>query len=179
MVDWEALHRQTDEPEKKSRGPKTCFEAAIHLLSRREHAPAELAQKLRERGFEPREVREEIQRLEAQDYLSAERYVRARLRDGLRRGWGLARIQAEVGKWGLEVSETLREEETQSLGWNQTEALRELAEWKWERLCPRADLSDRSSREKVKAKLVRFLVSRGYPAGQSFAVAADLIRGED
>ena len=54
---------------------RSCLETAAGLLSRRDHASAELAVKLRDRGFTEDEVSDTIEKLEESGYLSDARFA--------------------------------------------------------------------------------------------------------
>ena len=49
--------------------PKSCYQRAVDLLSRRAHFVAELQAKLHQRGFETDEIQEAIARLQSHGYL--------------------------------------------------------------------------------------------------------------
>ena len=74
-----------------------CFDQAVKLLSRRQHFTATLSAKLRKRGYGDDEIEETLSRLESLGYLddaeTARRFVAERRR---RRGWGRARLAAEL-----------------------------------------------------------------------------------
>lgn len=75
---------------------------AIKLLARREHAPAELARKLAQRGYERLAVQRVLAELEDDDLLSRTRYAESVVRARIQRGQGPARIIAELARAGLD-----------------------------------------------------------------------------
>ena len=78
-----------------------AFAAALRLLSRRDYFQLALAGRLRERGFEEREISEAIGRCREAGYLDdervAQRFVELR---ALQRGWGPHRLKLELLKRG-------------------------------------------------------------------------------
>lgn len=74
----------------------------MDLLARREHAPVELANKLRQRGYESGDVAQVLDGLTRDNLLSAERYAEAVVTDRSRRGIGPVRIQSELAKMQLD-----------------------------------------------------------------------------
>ena len=59
-----------EKPEKKKKPEKDCYQRAGDLLSRRAHFSAELHNKLRQRGFEPDDIEQTLDRLTEQGYLN-------------------------------------------------------------------------------------------------------------
>lgn len=72
------------------------------LLARREHAVAELARKLRQKGFEPTEVSSVMAALQEDGYVNNTRYAVARARyRALQSKWGWGRIAQELKLAGV------------------------------------------------------------------------------
>ncbi len=131
-------------------------EAALGLLTRREHTAVGLAQKLRARGFAAMEIEEEIARLHAVDLLSDQRFAAEYLEFRLARGYGPLKIIFELKSKGI------AEEESRALVANvdQTvweDSLRELYRKKFPKKI--TNLAD-------KARRMRFLLSRGFTKNQ-------------
>jgi len=80
----------------------------MDMLARREHAPAELAAKLRKRDFETADIDEVIDDLLADDLLSSRRYTEAIVNSRVRRGVGPVRIRADLAR--MEIDEALIEQ---------------------------------------------------------------------
>lgn len=87
---------------------KLIYNAAIALLSRREHSRAELKAKL-ERKFSDQTdaIESQLDRVEEQGYLSDIRFTEAYIHMRMKRGFGLARIKQELLYKGVE-DETLQ-----------------------------------------------------------------------
>ncbi|HVS03584.1 MAG TPA: regulatory protein RecX [Thermoanaerobaculia bacterium] len=80
---------------------KTAYEKALELLARRAHLRAQLAEKLRQRGYEGEEIAAVLGRLEREGYLDDVRAARdfaAGKRD--RQGWGRRRVALELRRRG-------------------------------------------------------------------------------
>jgi regulatory protein len=81
--------------------PGACRERALRLLATRSHFTRELARKLARRGFDEGEVRAVVGELEARRYLDDARTARELVAERReRRGWGLARLRAELVRRG-------------------------------------------------------------------------------
>src|SRR5699024_12489726 len=74
----------------------------MDMLARREHAPAELAAKLRKRDFETADIDEVIDDLLADDLLSSRRYTEASVNSRVRRGVGPVRIRADLARRAID-----------------------------------------------------------------------------
>jgi len=75
---------------------------ALGLLARREHARAELARKLAERGFAAAAVAEVTSALAAEGLVSDARFAAAFVRERIERGWGPLRIRRDLEARGAE-----------------------------------------------------------------------------
>lgn len=87
-----------------------AYDAALKLVARRDHFRAELAEKLRRKGFDDDDVGAAIDRLVdlglVDDEAFAARFVEFRATD---RGWGPRRLTAELQRRGVdrELAETV------------------------------------------------------------------------
>lgn len=91
-----------------------AFDSAVRLLSRREHSRVELYDKLKQKGYNPIEIKnalEECQRLDLQnDYRFVEIYSRSRIRQG----YGPLKISQELSSKGIDkelIHQFLQQEE--------------------------------------------------------------------
>lgn len=75
---------------------------AIKLLARREHAPAELARKLVQRGYDPEQIHAVLDALRADNLLSVQRYAESMVRARSARGQGPQRIRADLSSAGVD-----------------------------------------------------------------------------
>lgn len=91
-----------------------AFDSAVRLLSRREHSRVELYDKLKQKGYNPIEIKnalEECQRLDLQnDYRFVEIYSCSRIRQG----YGPLKISQELSSKGIDkelIHQFLQQEE--------------------------------------------------------------------
>lgn len=77
---------------------------ALELLVRREHARAELAMKLRQRGFVQDDIDPVLDRLVEQDLLSDTRFTELYIRHRRGAGFGPFRIEAELAERGISAN---------------------------------------------------------------------------
>lgn len=80
-----------------------CRSKSIDLLSRREHAPAELKNKLRVRQFKEQIIRDTLEWLTEQDYLSAERYKEMRMKSLIHQGYGNHYIVQDLSRNQIQI----------------------------------------------------------------------------
>ena len=92
----------------KSRGdaraeprPRSGYDDALSLLSRREHSKRELGAKLARRGHSAEESDDAIERLREQHYQSDERFAASVARHRAGQGYGPMRIRVELKSHGL------------------------------------------------------------------------------
>lgn len=78
---------------------------AVKLLARREHATAELARKLDQRGYERAPVARVLAALAQENLLSDKRYAESMVRARVERGQGPARIASELARAGADEAE--------------------------------------------------------------------------
>jgi regulatory protein len=94
-------------PRKGAAPPPTAYRRAILRLARRDHTVAELRRALLQRGHEPEEVEQALDRLRQERYLDdtgyAERFARSRL---AHQGLGRSRIRQALRVRGVSRGET-------------------------------------------------------------------------
>ncbi len=139
-------------------------EAAIQLLSRRDHGEYELYQKLTLKGYSDEEVQAAVNFCLDHNYLDDLRYAKSQVRQHVYKGHGERRIRQELSlkRVSEQVVEMALEEEPQD--WF------ELAKLTAEKKFKGKPASD----QKEYAKQVRFLQYRGY----SFEQISYALKGE-
>jgi regulatory protein len=140
-----------------------AYNTALKLLSRRDHFRAELAEKLRQRGFESGEIDAALDRCEDLDLVADERFARrfAELRSGAN-GWGPRRIEAELRRRGVsretaERSSRLTREQVDAALSTALRRTEVRAPQGWWRLPER------------RARMVSSLIARGFEADHAIA----------
>ena len=79
----------------------SCRERALRLLGQRAHLRAELRRKLAQRGYDQDEVEATLDRLVPEGYLDDAATATALAAEGQqRRGWGRAKVRAELQRRG-------------------------------------------------------------------------------
>ena len=145
-----------------------AYQAALRMLARRDHFRAELAEKLRRRGFSPADVEGALDRCGSLGLLDdqglASRFAEVRATEN---GWGPRRIEAELRRRGVdratagEASQLDRARLHAAL----TTALRRAelrAPAGWWRLSER------------RARMVSSLLARGFAADDAIAAVSEL-----
>ena len=129
-------------------------QAAIRLLSSREHSRLELHRKLSARADEPDQLERVLDGLVRQGYQSDERFTEQYINSRKHRGFGPVRIRLELQERGIsaEVIEACLDEHSHE----------------WQSLLARAQQNKFGNRLpedfKTQAKQARFLEYRGFPA---------------
>lgn len=141
------------------------YETAVRLLARREHARAELARKLAERGFDDGATQAALDRLESQHYLSDERFAGQFVRERSQRGQGPLKLRAELYRRGLDEAVIDRAIEAAEADW--WALAREVRQRRFgdDRPAPRD--------QRERARQARFLEQRGFSAAQVRAALND------
>ncbi len=80
---------------------RSCREAAMNLLARREHSYLELSHKLQQRQYTLDEIDAALNRLQDDGLLSNERFTEAYINMRRRRGFGPLRIRNELAERGI------------------------------------------------------------------------------
>lgn len=151
-------HRsETNDTTRISKGNyQKAFDTALRLLARREHSKYELAQKLKQRTFEDDVIKKVFLECERLNYLNDERTAQVFIEQLLRKGYGANRIRLELkrkrltGKRISDIFKTMLSEAGEL----------ENAERVLIKNIKRFDREE--DRQKRKAKIYRFLYSRGF-----------------
>lgn len=138
---------------------------ALGMLGKRNHTAFELERKLLQRGFEKELVRKIILKCSESQFIDDKNYGRLYIAELIRRGYGPHRIRYEMSKKGLAthfVDELFAEENIEK----NERAMCEKVLAKKNKIVPA-----NKDRQKRKALLQRFLLSRGF----SISIISDLI----
>ncbi|AUI86942.1 recombination regulator RecX [Vibrio azureus] len=127
-------------------------EAAIHLLSRRDHGQYELYQKLVQKGYEAADVESAINFCLDHNYLDDLRYAKSQVRQHVYKGHGERRIRQELNL--KRISEAVIDLALQQEPQDWFELAKMTAEKKFK--------GSKAKDQKEYAKQVRFLQYRGY-----------------
>lgn len=135
---------------------RSCRQAALVLLARREYTRRELRQKLARR-FPADEIERSLQDLADQELQCDHRFACAFTRERVRRGYGPQRVLAELQHRGVssEVAEAALSETTQLESWNWRQLARVALKRKFGHTDLPGDVTQR-------AKALRYLHYRGF-----------------
>lgn len=73
-----------------------AFDSALRLLSRREYSAMELCDKLKQKGFNLKDVQNALNECKRLGYQSDERYVESYIRARIHQGYGRLKIRQEL-----------------------------------------------------------------------------------
>ena len=140
----------------------TPFDAALRILTLRDHSEAELARKLAAKGCSPEEVGATLERLKELGYLDDRRFARRFAESALENGRYVgARLKQELARRG--VAAPLVEETLQELDQRDEEVL--LAELVARRY---ATFDPATASDKEKRRVIGFLSRKGFSLGAIF-----------
>lgn len=139
---------------------RVCFTMLTEMLSRRDHATQEARTKLAAYGFRPQEIDAAVARAQDMRFLNDARFASYFIEERKRRGWGRRRIEVELRRRGVDVTELVGYPEAFFDDDDDLERARQLLE---RRSIPAGRARD---------KLVRHLMAKGF----SYAVAAQAAR---
>ena len=147
--------------------PRTLWERAVFLLSRREYSKAELTARLKRYDLDSdAEIEALVQKLIDLDYLNESRYAKSRARMQAER-YGNRKIVADLKSHGVADDSAIEN----SLNEIEDESARCLAVW--QKKFNRAPVD-----AKELAKQGRFLCARGFPSAMVFALLKKVANGE-
>ncbi|WP_367988120.1 recombination regulator RecX [Vibrio sp. NTOU-M3] len=139
-------------------------EAAMQLLSRRDHGEYELYQKLSLKGYEQEAIEEAVNFCLDHNYLDDLRYAKSQIRQHVYKGHGERRIRQELNQ--KRVADHLIDKAMQEESQDWFECAKLVAEKKFKGI--------RAKDQKEYAKQVRFLQYRGYTFEQiEYALSFD------
>ena len=137
------------------------------LINRREYAADEVRAKLRDDGYDDEVIESCVGRAIEVGLVSDRRFAESFIHSKVAAGWGIARIERELGRRGIHVDE--------------------LAGWPYDFIDPDGEF-DRAmeiiSRRRITGKhpyekIVRNLASRGFSLDGSHRVARSMLDGQD
>jgi regulatory protein len=135
---------------------RQAMDAAVRMLTRRDHTRFEIHQKLKQRGFDSRIIQDTVAECERLNYIDDERTARVYIDQLLRRGFGFRRIAIELRKKGLQGRRIEDIVEQRRIEIDEREIARRVLKKKIKSFERQAD------RKKKRDKLYRFLDYRGF-----------------
>ncbi len=142
--------------------PVDPYQKALALLVRREHSRRELQRKLADRGAEPAQSEDALDRLAELGYQDDERFARALARTRAMAGHGPQRIRAELGTHALTAEQVAVALDACETDW--PAAAHDLVSRRY----PGTKLADPRQRRKA----IEFLLRRGFDHASAFAAVA-------
>jgi regulatory protein len=142
-----------------------AYRAAVRLLAARPQSVQEIIRRLRQKKLPPRAVTEAVGRLEAKGLLDDEEFARSFARARAERGYGPARIRADLAARGVDrrVAEVAAAEVGAG---NEAERVARLEALARKRAAQLAGLEP----EVRKRRLTGYLLRRGYTGGEVLKV---------
>ena len=148
-----------DQPEVQDDRCRKALNTALRILTRRDHSKYELEQKLKQRGITGEVLDSVISACERYDYLDDERTAQVFIRQLVRKGYGLKRIQYELKKKGIKgqrIQDILADSLSEI---DERECAQQVFQKHRRRFAREKNISKR------KDKIYRFLYARGFSEG--------------
>jgi len=145
--------------ETAAREGRRAVQVAVRLLAKRDHSSNELRSKLGARGFDEQSVDYALQEMEQHGYLDDVRFATLFAEQRMEKGLGPRGISAKLRERGIDDSLCRQSVSALNADWQE---MAEIA------LCKRFSSADLLSEEtRQKARMARFLESRGFSTGDS------------
>jgi len=147
-----------------------AYDAAVRLLAVRGRASQEIVMRLRRKGMEKDAVAHAVGRLESEGLVNDATFAREYARSKMSRGYGRARILAELSAKGVsrgdaELAVAEADEGDEATGRARLVALAR----------KRAGQLRGLDREVVRRRLIGYLARRGYGGSQAWEVVAEVV----
>lgn len=144
---------------------KPILEAALALLTRREHSQSELVRKLRQKGYTTPDIASIIPQLQNYNYLNNARAAGATVRHRAHTSkWGPARIKQELSAKGLKAEQEQAFSTLADHNWRETAIT--LLHRKFPTPLP---AYGQPAYEKERARRLNFLLRRGFSMSDAMA----------
>ena len=141
---------------KPNSSSKSAYNAALRILTRRDHSRYELVRKLKQRGFSSEDIDHAVTACEKYDYIDDERTANVYIRQLKRKGYGKKRIQLELKKKGLKGDRILNILDESVSETEECEGAQRILTKNVKRFEREKDL------QKRRDKIYRFLHTRGF-----------------
>ena len=135
---------------------KNAYNAALRILTRRDHSRHELVLKLKQRGFSSEDIDHAVSACEEYDYINDRRTAKVYIRQLKRKGYGKKRIQLELKKKGLRGDRILNILDQSVSETDESEGAKRILTKNLKRFEREKDV------QKRRDKIYRFLQSRGF-----------------
>lgn len=144
---------------------RSCAVSRVEgLVNRRDYAEAEIRGKLREDGYSAKVIDDIVERAKRGHVIDDKRFADVFIRTKLSAGWGMRRIERELSQKGIDTADIP--------GWPDDYIDTEEESARAYELASRRRLTGKNDY----AKIVRFLVSRGFGMKDASAAASRVLR---
>lgn len=141
---------------------KDCYKRAIRLLTQRDYSRPKLCKKLVSVGFAQEDSEQVVEKLYAEGLLKEQWYIEARIRGLMRKGYSSSHIQQRLEQEQLSVEINQIDELFIEYGHNEEDQLTQLIQKNGKQWLNQWPQLANEERQKVKQKLMRKLVSKGF-----------------
>lgn len=138
---------------------QSAYQYCLYLLSGQDYSGYKLKQKLKLTGFEAEEIEETLQKLTEKNYLREDEYKRLLTRKLISKGYSDSMIKRRAEQESLEIGGDDLQVERTDLDLSSHDIISQLIQKK---LRGRTVPSERLERQKLKDKVLRFVMSKGH-----------------
>ena len=138
---------------------QSAYQYALYLLSAQDYSEFKLRQKLRLKQFEQTEIDETLTKLIEKNYLREEEYKRLLARRWIAKGYSDSMIKRRGEQEDLTYESTELTEWREDVGSNTGDVIEKLVQKK---MRGQTVPTDRLAKQKLREKVSRFLLSKGY-----------------
>lgn len=138
---------------------KKAFDYALRLLALRDYSVHKMKMKLKQRKFSAEDIDKAVERLQSYNYLREEEYTRIRIKQLLMKGYANSYIINKLTQEKLNISSEAIENMRKEQGFLAYDQIKYLIEKK---LRGREIPYEFELKMKLKNKIMRFLISKGY-----------------
>lgn len=152
---------------------QTAFHYAIRLLSVRDYSEFKLSKKLQDKGHHQEEIAKTIERLKELNYLREHEYLRIRIKQLVIKGYSNSYVQSKCYEENITASNELINDIRHENGHENTFVIEKLIEKK---LRHKTIPKEFTEKQKLKAKIINFLSSKGHQLNESLPIVDKYLR---
>ena len=153
------MFQRSEEQGDKKRPSTTAYQYALYLLSAQDYSDHKMRQKLKLKGYETEEIETTMSILVEKNYLREDEYKRMLAKRWISKGYSDNMIKRRGGQEKLEFASADLTTIRQESGANSSDVITKLVAKK---LRGQDIPTDRNAKQKLRDKVSRFLLSKGY-----------------
>ncbi len=138
---------------------QSAYQYCLYLLSGQDYSEYKIRQKLKLKGFEAEEIDQTLNKLIENNFLRQEEYTRLLTRKLISKGYSDTMIKRRAEQESLEIEPADLQEQRSDLDLSSQDSITQLIKKK---LRNRSIPADKLEKQKLKDKVLRFVLSKGH-----------------